>query len=100
MTVQAQPLTLDAVIVRGDGQVSTVVDDKAVLMSVDNGKYYHMEEVGTRIWNLIESPVSVNALCRSVMEEFEVDGPTCEADVLALLSKLLEYDLIQVVPSK
>ena len=90
-------LTLDLVIAQGEGQVSTVVDGKAVLMSVDNGKYYNMDEIATRIWALIETPTAVSAVCDQLVKEFEVDRATCEQDVLRLLESLLKNDLIHVV---
>jgi len=96
MTTQT-PLTMDHVIAQGDGQVSTVVDGKAVLMSVDNGKYYNMDDIGTRIWTMIETPTAVGAVCDQMVQEFEVERAVCEADVLVLLNKLLENDLIRVV---
>jgi hypothetical protein len=96
MTDQAS-LTMDLVIAQGEGQVSTVVDGKAVLMSVDNGKYYNMDEIGTRIWTLIETPTAVSAVCDQLVEEFEVDRATCQGDVLVLLNKLLENNLIRLV---
>ncbi len=96
MTVQT-PLTMNNVIAQGDDQVSTVVDGKAVLMSVDNGKYYNMEEVATRIWSLIETPMAVGAVCDQMVQEFEVERAVCETDVLELLTKLLENGLIRVV---
>ncbi len=97
MTDQGQ-LNAAAVIAQGEGQVSTVVDGKAVLMSVDNGKYYNLDDIGTQIWALIETPTTVGAVCDQLTDEFEVERATCEADVLDLLKKLLENDLIRVVP--
>jgi hypothetical protein len=91
------PLTVESVIGQGEGQVSTVVDGKAVLMSVDNGKYYNMDEIGSRIWALIETPASVSAVCDQLTKEFEVERATCEQDVLSLLESLLKQDLIRVV---
>ncbi len=96
MTDQA-PLTMDLVIAQGEGQVSTMVDGKAVLMSVDNGKYYNMCDIGTRIWALIETPTSIGAVCDQMVQEFEVERGTCEADVGALVTRLLANDLIRVV---
>jgi hypothetical protein len=96
MTTQPS-LTLDHVIAQGEGQVSTVVDGRAVVMSVDNGKYYNMDDIGTRIWTLIEAPISVSALCEQLLQQFEVDRPTCESDVVNLLESLRKNDLIRVV---
>ena len=90
-------LTLDHVVAQGDGQVSTVVDDKAVLMSIDHGKYYNMDDIGTRIWVLIENPTSIRTVCDQLVKEFAVNREICEADVLELLEGLLQNDLIRVV---
>jgi Coenzyme PQQ synthesis protein D (PqqD) len=96
MTDQAS-LTKDVVIAQGEGQVSTVVDGKAVLMNVDNGKYYCMDDIATRIWALIETPTAVGAVCDQLIQVFDVDRATCEANVLVLLNRLLENSLIRVV---
>ena len=98
MTDEAS-LTMDLVIAQGEGQVSTVVDGKAVLMSVDNGKYYNMCDIGTRIWVLIETPTTHWRGCDQMVQEYEVERGACEADVLALLTKLLANDLIRIVSS-
>jgi hypothetical protein len=90
------PLTLDQVIAQGEGQVSTVVDGKAVLMSVDNGKYYNLDEIGTRVWTLIETPTSISGVCDQLQKEFAVERATCEQDVLHLLESLVKHDLIHV----
>ena len=45
---------------------------------------------------LIETPTPVGALCDQLVQEFEVERATCEADVLGLLNKLLMNNLIRV----
>jgi hypothetical protein len=90
-------LTPNSVIAQGEGQVSTVVDGQAVLMSVDNGMYYSMDDIGTQIWALIERPTSVRAICDRLVSEYQVERATCEADVLDLLEGLLKNDLVRVV---
>jgi hypothetical protein len=98
MTDQAT-LTMDVMIAQGEGQVSTVVDEKAVIMSVDNGKYYNLDDIGSRIWALIETPTPVGAVCDQMVQEFEVERATCEGDVLVLINRLLENNLIRIVPA-
>ena len=89
-------LTSDAVIAQGDDQVSTVVDGETVLMNIGNGKYYQLDDIGSRVWALIEAPTAVSAVCDQLVEEFEVERPTCEADVLQLVDRLLANNLIRV----
>ena len=68
-------------------------------MSVDKGKYYRLDDVGTRVWDLIEAPTTVDAVCDRLVQEFHVERATCEADVRALLERLLAGNLIRLVSS-
>ena len=89
-------LTSDAVISQGEDQVSTVVDGETVLMNVGNGKYYQLDDIGSRVWALIETPKAVGAVCSQLVQEFDVEPATCETDVLTLLDRLLAHNLIRV----
>ena len=48
---------------------SNIVDGEAVLMSVANGKYYRLDDIGTRIWTLIETPTAIGAVCDQLIQE-------------------------------
>ena len=56
-------ITASALVSQGEDQVFTVVEGQAVLMSVGNGKYYSLDDIGTRIWNWIATPTPVGVLC-------------------------------------
>jgi Coenzyme PQQ synthesis protein D (PqqD) len=92
-------LAAEDVITHGEEQVFTIVDGEAVLMSVANGKYYKLDDIGTRVWSLIETPTALSAVCDQLTQEFQVDPATCEADVRVLLDRLLESNLVRVVPA-
>ena len=91
-------LTIDAVVSQGDDQVFTIVEGDAVLMSIGNGRYYRLDDIGTRIWTLIETPTSIGALCDRLVEEFSVERDVCEADVIPMLERMLAHNLICVAP--
>lgn len=67
-----------------------------VLMSISNGEYYRLDEVGSRIWALLHEPSQVSALCDRLSDEYQINRATCEADVLAFLTDLQEGRLITV----
>jgi hypothetical protein len=77
--------------------VSSDLDGETVLLSIETGKYYNMDPIGSRIWELIKDPMSVSDLIDILLGEFEVDRQQCEAEVLAFLNKLAEDNLIQVL---
>ena len=91
-------LSVDAVISQGEDQVFTIVEGEAVLMSIGNGRYYRLDDIGTRIWVLIEAPTSLGALCDQLVKEFKVERDACETDVMPLLEKMLKHNLIRVGP--
>lgn len=92
------PLQLQTTIVRSPDQVSGDLEGKTVLLSIQNGQYYNMNEVGTRVWALIEQPVCVATLVERLQDEFEVSREQCEREVLAFLEQLREDRLLRIEP--
>lgn len=90
------PMTLETTIVAIPDQVSSDLQGEAVILSLRDGVYYGLNEVGARIWNLIQQPIAVRAICATLLEEFDVEPDRCERDVLALLGDLAAHNLIEV----
>jgi hypothetical protein len=68
--------------------------DEAVMMSINAGRYYGLNAVASRIWELLETPQNVPELCRQILEEFEVDAPTCETEVRRFIGELLDNGIV------
>lgn len=83
-------------IVRSPDQVSGDLDGRVVLLSIENGEYYNMNEVGSRIWALLEKPMTVAALIDTLLAEFEVERATCEKEAMAFLEQLRKDKLLKV----
>lgn len=90
-------LLLTTTVVRSPEQVSGDLDGRVVLLSIENGEYYHMNEVGTRVWALLETPQRISSLVTQLLEEFEVEQAACERDVFAFLGQLQKDNLLRVV---
>jgi hypothetical protein len=87
----------DTVVVQVEELVSTNLDGETVMMSVENGKYYGMDKIGSRIWAIMDQPRSVSNICDILLGEFDVGREQCELDVLHFLNKLAEDTLLRVV---
>lgn len=92
------PLSLRMTVARSPDQVSGDLDGKTVLLSIQNGEYYNMNEVGSRIWALIEQPMTVAALIERLLAEFEVGRDQCEREALAFLEQLRKDKLVRIEP--
>jgi hypothetical protein len=91
-----QTLQLNQTIVRAPDVYATTIDGDVVVFNVEKGQYYGMQEVGVRIWELIEQPVAIGTLCDTLMDEFSVDRATCEMHVMTFVRDLREAQLIEV----
>jgi hypothetical protein len=81
---------------RNPGHVSTTLDGETVLMTVQTGRYYGMDPVASRIWELLEKPQGFGALVETLAAEYEGDRAVIEADLVVFLRKMLEENLILV----
>jgi coenzyme PQQ synthesis protein D (PqqD) len=74
----------------GDILHAPVGTEEAVMMSVTAGRYYSLNAVALRIWELLETPKTVALLCSQIEEEFEVDAQVCEVEVLKFVQDLID----------
>jgi len=71
--------------------------DATVLLDAERGRYYTLNEVAGRAWELLAAGEPVIEILRCLGDEFEVSDATLQADVAALLGRLLEARLIERV---
>lgn len=94
--MQKTALTPSTVVRQARSIVSSAIHDETALLSIENGRYYGMDQVASRIWELIVEPVTVEAVVEQLMTKFEVDRSTCESHVTQFLGGLVASGLVQV----
>lgn len=92
--MNSRSIELDHQVVQSKGLLASNMDEEKVMMSIESGKYYNLGSVGGRIWELIESPVSVRRLIESLTAEYEIDPDTCAEQVLDFLHSMQAEKLI------
>ncbi|PPA69225.1 lasso peptide biosynthesis PqqD family chaperone [Jeotgalibacillus proteolyticus] len=78
-----------------EGNIVSDMDGEKVMLSIENGKYYNLGEVGGDIWDLLEQPVSVQDLVTSLTTQYHVTKEECEEQVLTFLDHLAEEGLLE-----
>jgi hypothetical protein len=73
------------------------IDGETVMMSVEKGRYYGLDLIGSRVWAQIEKPIKVSELIDALLLKYDVDRETCERDVLAFLEELNEDGVLTVI---
>ena len=64
-----------------EGNIVSDMDGERVMLSIENGKYYNLGDLGGEIWDLIEKPISMQQLIERLLEQYEVEKSVCEAHV-------------------
>jgi len=72
------------------------VGDEIVLLTVESGKYFRVDAVGSRIWELIKEPTSVQSLVEQLTDEYDITKDECLDDVRGFLDELRKDELILV----
>lgn len=91
-----QSIAASAVVSLTDQQLATTVESETVVLQTDAGRYYGFNDVGSRVWELLESEPTVAELCDQIETEYDVTREQCQADVRALLAEMAEADLVTI----
>ena len=67
-----------------------------VLLNLQDGVYYGLEDVGARVWTLLQSPIAVGEVCDTIATEFDVDPARASREVRAFLEQLVDRGLATV----
>ncbi len=67
-----------------------------VILSLKDGVYYGLEDVGKRVWELLQRPVAVSAISDVLVAEYDVPPDRCARDLMTLLNDLAKRGLIEV----
>ncbi|QBP41994.1 lasso peptide biosynthesis PqqD family chaperone [Paenisporosarcina antarctica] len=88
--------TTNHVYSQSPGNIVSDMDGDKVMLSVHNGKYYNLGELGGAIWDLIKEPLTFQQLVETLRSQYEVDQTECEEQVTDFLSKLKKDGLITI----
>jgi hypothetical protein len=91
-------MTLDphSIVVASKDQLASAIGGETVILGLSAGRYYGVDAVGARIWQLIQEPTEIADVRRTIVSEYAVDPERCEADLLKLLQQMIDAGLVEV----
>jgi Coenzyme PQQ synthesis protein D (PqqD) len=69
-------------------------DGETVLLHIESGNYFALNEVGSRVWSLCDGARSISDIVAIICDEFDVTEQTAESDALDLLAMLTSENLV------
>ncbi|MBI5351807.1 MAG: PqqD family protein [Chloroflexi bacterium] len=89
-------ITLDASLHIPANISFSVVGQDAFLLNTITNKYFALEDVGTRMWELLKEGNPLRECVRILADEYEVTPGQLEQDILELMQRLLENGLVEL----
>jgi hypothetical protein len=78
--------------------LSREVQGETVLLQLDSGEYFGLDEIGTRIWQLIVETGDLGDVHATLLREYDVEANVLTADFERLISELATRKLIDLQP--
>jgi hypothetical protein len=75
------------------------VGGEAVILNLESGKYFGLDEVGTRMWVLLSEHGAIEPVVSALLEEYEVEEEQLRADLSKLIDDLASHGLLQLDPA-
>jgi len=83
--------------IRNTKTISGRLHDEIVMMDLEQGKYFSLNPVATRIWDLLERELTVAELCALLKEEYEVEAQRCVEEVIDYLNEMVRLGLVKII---
>ena len=79
--------------------ISHEVSGETVILDLNSENYFGLDEVGTRIWQLIEEKGNLQAIVDQLLSEYDVDEDQLLEDLEALLTQVADIGLVSLQPA-
>ena len=89
-------ITLDSVVKATDRQMSADLAGETVVLNYGDNVYYSLNEVGARIWALVQDSNKVREILATLLAEYDAEPEDCRTDLLELLGELQQLGLVEI----
>ena len=72
------------------------LEGEAVLLNIESGRYFGLNEVGTRIWAQLSEPRTVEEIVNALQGEYAVPVEQLQRDVMAFVDQMISRSLLHI----
>ena len=90
-------LSINTTLERNSEMIHANIDNETILMSLTNGEYYGINNIGSKIWELLENSMSIGELIENLTTIYDITKEQCETDIVCFLTDMQEKEIIKTV---
>ena len=83
-------------VIVSDDALSQEVGGEMVILDLRSEQYFGLDEVGARIWQLMQENGELQQVFDRMLDEFDVQADSLETDMMALLGELERTGLVSM----
>jgi len=91
-------VSLESIVAIGDDLVARDFNGQVVILNLESGTYFGLEQLGARIWALLQQGGPLRRVFEEIHQEYDVSPDTLERDLLRLVGELRTKGLVSVSP--
>jgi hypothetical protein len=90
------PVTDATLISQSPNVLTAEVDGEILMMSIERGCYFTLNDVGNDIWRRLDPPCSFAELIDRLAADYDATRATIANDVKVLLSQMVVEDIVRL----
>jgi Coenzyme PQQ synthesis protein D (PqqD) len=96
ITGEVSPVTDATIISRSPNVLTAEVDGEVLMMSIDRGGYFSLNNVGSDIWRRLDPPCSFAELIDKLAAEYQATRATIAEDVRTWLTRMAAENIVRL----
>ena len=93
-TIKMTNLNLEQKVIVSDDVLFQILGGETVLLNMETEQYFGLNEIGSKIWELISKEKLISEVLTELLNEYEVEHETLKNDLLRILLKMEAKKLI------
>ena len=77
-----------------------VIEGESVLLNLKSESYFGLDQVGTRMWNLLTTSDSIRSAYTTLLDEYDVPEERLRLDMQDLIEALISNGLVEAKSEK
>ncbi|MFT4826077.1 MAG: hypothetical protein ACI9DH_001822 [Halioglobus sp.] len=95
-----QTTNLNQTIALSPDVISQEVSGETVLLDLESENYFGLDEVGTRVWQLIKETNELQVIFDTLLKEYDVSEERLQLDLTTLLAEIEGMGLVKLETRK
>ena len=90
------PEELSREVIPSTSVICQELDGEMVILDLQQEQYFGLNDVGTRMWQLMSEGRTTDKIIKTLLGEFDVDEDTLRSDLTALIQQLTNAKLARI----